>query len=381
MISRPFWTGKIMRAWKTRSIVWLSGARRAGKTSLAQLLPGATILNCDLPSTHRRLEDPEAYLHTVPTPHTVVFDEIHQLEDPSRVLKIAADAFPSLRVLATGSSTLAATRKFRDSLAGRKWDIYLTPVLLTECRGEFGIPDLDRRLLHGGLPEPLLSARKSAEFFEEWIDSYYARDIAELFRVRHRTGFLQLLRLLMRQSGGLTDVARLASESGLSRHTVRAHMEAMTVAHAILPVPPFHGGGRREITHRPKTYAFDTGFVTHNRGWETIRDDDRGLLWEHLVLDALRATGLERQVRYWRDKSGREIDFVIQRGGKRVDIVECKLDADRFDAAVLAHFRSFYPQGENLVVTPFDDTPSTRRINGREVRFVGITQIVAQSSQ
>lgn len=380
MINRPFWTNKIMRAWKTRSIVWLSGVRRAGKTSLAQLLPGATILNCDLPSTHRRLEDPESYLRTVPARHTVIFDEIHQLPDPSRVLKIAADAFPSLRILATGSSTLAATRKFRDSLTGRKWDIYLTPVLLTECRQDFEIQDLDRRLLHGGLPEPLLSSQKPDEFYEEWVDSYYARDIAELFRLRHRSGFLQLLRLLMSQSGGLTDMVRLASESGLSRHTVRAHMEAMTVAHAILPVPPFHGGGRREITHRPKTYAFDTGFVTHNRGWDTIRDDDRGLLWEHLVLDALRAAGLERQVCYWRDKSDREIDFVVRRGGKRVDIVECKINAGRLDAEVLAHFRSFYPQGENFVVTPYDDTRSTRRIKGREIHFVGLTQILGQSA-
>jgi uncharacterized protein len=51
---------------------------------------------------------------------------------------------------------------------------------------------------------------------------------------------------------------------------------------------PFHGGGKREIVSRPKCYAFDTGFVTFEKGWDTIRTDDRGLLWEHLVLDSLR---------------------------------------------------------------------------------------------
>jgi hypothetical protein len=307
MINRPFWTDRIVRAWKTRSIVWLSGVRRVGKTSLARLLPDAIVLNCDLPSTQRQLEDPESYLRTLPARQTIVFDEIHQLADPSRILKIAADGFPSLRVLATGSSTLAATRKFRDSLAGRKWNIYLSPVLLTECREEFEVQDLDKRLLHGGLPEPLLSAQKNPEFFEEWIDSFYARDIAELFRVRQRTGFLMLLRLLMNQSGGLADLTKLASESGLSRHTVKAHIEAMTVAHATYPLPPFHGGGKREIVHRPKIYAFDTGFVAQARGWDSIRDDDRRLLWEHLVLDAIRAGEHERKVSYWHDKSGREL--------------------------------------------------------------------------
>ncbi len=379
MINRPFWTEKIVRAWKTRSIVWLSGVRRVGKTSLARLLPDAIVLNCDLPSTQRQLEDPESYLRALPARQTIVFDEIHQLADPSRILKIAADGFPSLRVLATGSSTLAATQKFRDSLAGRKWNIYLSPVLLTECREEFGVQDLDKRLLHGGLPEPLLSAHKDPEFFEEWIDSFYARDIAELFRVRQRTGFLLLLRLLMNQSGGLADLTKLASESGLSRHTVKAHIEAMTVAHAAYPLPPFHGGGRREIVHRPKIYAFDTGFVAHARGWDSIRDDDRGLLWEHLVLDAIRAGGHERKVSYWRDKSGRELDFVLHRGGKRVDVIECKIRADRFDPEVLAYFRSIYPHGENWVITPHDDKGFTRRLRGLRIQFAGISQIISRT--
>lgn len=377
MIDRPFWTDKIVRAWKTRPIVWLSGVRRVGKTSLAQLLPDATILNCDLPSTQRKLEDPESFFRSLPGRTTIVLDEIHQLTDPSRVLKIAADAFPLLRILATGSSTLAATQKFRDSLSGRKWNVYLCPVLLTECRKNFDVLDLDRRLLHGGLPEPLMSNRKDPEFFEEWLDSYYARDIAELFRVRHRTGFLLLLRLLMSQSGGLADLTKLASESGLSRHTVKAHIEAMTVAHAVFPVHPFHGGGRREIVHRPKIYAFDTGFVTYARAWDSIRDDDRGILWEHLVLDALRAMGREQQIAYWRDKSGRELDFVLRRGGKRVDVIECKVHADRFGPEVLSHFRSLYPHGENWVVTPYDDSAFTRRARGLKIQFGGIAHILS----
>ena len=40
-----------------------------------------------------------------------------------------------------------------------------------------------------------------------------------------------------------------------------AHLEALTIAHALVLLPPFHGGGRQEITRRPKAYAFDTGFV------------------------------------------------------------------------------------------------------------------------
>jgi len=216
MYQRPFWLEKIEHAWQRRPIVWLSGTRRVGKTTLAKMLNDAVYMNCDLPSVGRRLADPESFFDGLAHGTIVVLDEIHQMADPSRLLKIAADGYPHLRILATGSSTLAATKKFRDALTGRKQEIYLPPVLWQECREIFGIADLDKRLLHGGLPEPLLSFHKDPVFFSEWIDSYYARDIQELFGIRNRSGFIKLFHLLMRQSGGLADYTGLAKLSSLS---------------------------------------------------------------------------------------------------------------------------------------------------------------------
>ncbi len=206
----------------------------------------------------------------------LVLDEVHRLDDPSRLLKIAADAYPGLRVLATGPSTLAATRKFRDALTGRKEAVHLCPVPWDECAGWLGAADLDRRLLHGGLPEPLLAARKEPAFFGEWMDSFYARDVLELFGVRNRRGFLALFRVLLRQSGGQLDYGRLATLSEMSRPTVMSHVQALATAHAVHLLRPFHGGGAGEIVRRPRCYAFDTGFVTFEKGWDRIRDDDRG---------------------------------------------------------------------------------------------------------
>jgi len=372
---RPFWTARIRAAWAKRSVVWLSGVRRAGKTTLARMLPHAVYVNCDLPSEARRLEDPELFLNGLPDGATVVFDEIHRLADPSRVLKIAADAYPHLKILATGSSTLAATRKFRDSLTGRKVALHLPPVLWTECQGVFGIEDLDRRLLHGGLPEALLSTEKDPAFFSEWVDSFYARDIQELFAIRSRTGFLTLLRLLMRQSGGLLDYTSLAQLSGLSRPTVTAHIEAMAVAHAVCLLRPFHGGRRGELTRRPKCYAFDTGFVTFMRGWDRLREDDRGMLWEHLVLDVLRVGAGDRNLSFWRDSAGHEVDFVVRGSGQQAHAVECKATPDRFDAKSLALFRQAYPDGENYVVCPGVLTPYERRYGDLLIRFCGASHL------
>lgn len=375
MVPRPLWIEKIRTAWRRRPIAWLAGVRRVGKTSLAGMLPEAEYLNCDLPSVARRLEDPEAFYRSLPTGAEVVLDEVHRLPDPSRTLKIASDAFPRLRVLATGSSTLAATRKFRDSLTGRKASLYLPPVLWNECTSEFGIRDLDRRLLRGGLPEPLLDDDTDDDFYAEWLDSFYARDIQELFGIRERSGFLNLLRLMLRQSGGLTDYTALAKESDLSRPTVKAHIEALTVACALHPVSPFHGGSRRELVRRPKVYAFDTGFVTFARGWRDIRDEDRGTLWEHLVLDVLRTAVGDRGIGFWRDKSGREVDFVVPHG-RQADAIECKVSPDRLDAESLRVFRSAYPAGRNLVVSPGVETPYDRIVGGLPIRVLGARDLL-----
>jgi len=376
MIERPFWIQRIYQAWEKRPIVWLSGVRRAGKTTLAQMFPRAAYQNCDLPSVGRQLFDPESFYDSLDKGTIVIFDEIHRLEDPSRLLKISADAYPHLKVLATGSSTLAATKKFRDSLTGRKHMIYLSPVLWSECTGNFNIKQLHRRLLHGGLPEPLLSETKDAAFFSEWMDSFYARDIQELFGIRNRTGFMKLLHLLLRQSGSLIDYTNLARLSDLSRHTVKAHIEAMSITHAVFLLPPFQGGGRREITRRPKCYSFDTGFVTFVKGWDSIREDDCSLLWEHLVLDILRTVVDDHNLLYWRDKSGREVDFVIKGGREQVDAVECKINPDHFDPAHLAVFRSLYSKGRNYVLSPNIKSSYQRHYGKLQVDFISINQII-----
>ena len=357
MIGRPIWLQRLHDGWNRRPVGWLSGVRRVGKTTLSRMIPDARYFNCDLPSVQRSLADAELFLEGLAPDTVVVFDEVHRLADPSQLLKIAADEYADLRVLATGSSTLAATGKFRDSLTGRKFELHLPPVPWDECIDTFGIADLDRRLLHGGLPEALLAERPDPEFYSEWIDSFYARDILELFSIRNRQGFLALLRLLLRRSGGQVDYSSLASLTELGRPTVRAHVEAMVTAHVVRLLKPFHGDSKQEIVSRAKCYAFDTGFIAFERGWEQIRAEDRGILWEHLVLDALLMRHHENDVLYWQDKSKREVDFVVRRTEGAVDAVECKVNPDRLNSKPVEAFRRIHPKGANYVATPLGREP------------------------
>ncbi len=375
-ISRPFWLARLEAAWRQAPIVWLSGVRRVGKTSLARQLRGAEYLNCDLPSVVERAADPEQLLASVRAP-TLVLDEVHQLPDPSRLLKIAADTKPALRVLATGSSTLAATQKFRDSLTGRKRVVHLPPVLAQELPA-FGITDLRQRLLHGGLPAVLRDPAPSPEHYSEWLDSYFARDVQELFRVEKRSAFLRLLQLLLRQSGGLCEITTLARACELSRPTVMSYLDALQITHVVRLLRPYHGDGRQELLRQPKVYAFDTGFVAHARGFTDLRTEDCGLLWEHVVLETLGSRAALPDAHYWRDKLGREVDFVLPRGRGAADAIECKWTAASFSPKSLAAFRALHPKGKNFLVVPGPKQAQAKSYGGITVTLTDLAGLMAE---
>ena len=201
LIERNYWIEKIEEAWKHRTIVWLSGVRRTGKTFLSQSLSKMEYFDCELPRVRRMMEDPEGFLSPLKGKR-IVLDEIHRLRSPAELLKIAADHYKDTRILATGSSTLGASRKFRDTLTGRKTEVWLTPLILPDLK-DFKREDLKHRLLRGGLPPFFLPQILPEREFQEWADAYWAKDIQELFRLERRYSFQRFAELTMIRSGGI----------------------------------------------------------------------------------------------------------------------------------------------------------------------------------
>jgi hypothetical protein len=62
------------------------------------------------------------------------------------------------------------------------------------------------------------------------------------------------------------------------------------------------GSGFLRELKQPKVYAFDTGFVSYAWGWEPLRSEDYGILWEHLVLEHLQAHFADI---LWSEKTGK----------------------------------------------------------------------------
>ena len=378
MLNRPYWQQRLEQAWRDAPIAWLCGVRRSGKTTLAESLGSTRTLyvNCDLPATEDMVRDPQVFFRSVGKP-VVVFDEIHQLRDPARVLKIGADGFPKLKILATGSSTLAASKKFRDTLTGRKRTVHLLPVLWEELEA-FGA-GLTDRLFRGGLPPALLAGAKTPALYREWLDSFFARDIQRLFGFRDINRFNAFFEYVLRQSSGQFEVSSAARDLGIARPTVESHLRALEITHAASVIRPFHGGGQNELAKQAKVYGFDTGMVSFARGWDPLRQDDLGVLWEHLVLEHLQAHLPDTPVRYWRDKGQRELDFVLAHRPNAVDVVECKWDPAAFDVAALRVFRGYYTNGRNYLVTPSGDPAYTKQFGALAVRVCTPTELHAQA--
>lgn len=374
MKNRPLWRDKIEKAWGNRTVLWLSGVRRAGKTTLCQSLAEVEYFDCELPRTRRQMEDPEALLDGL-RGKRVVLDEIHRLDNPSQLLKIAADHYKDIRIVATGSSTLGASAKFSDTLAGRKAELWLTPMVYSDLEA-FGKTSLTHRFLHGGLPPFFLAKSLPERDFQEWMDAYWAKDIQELFRLERRHSFQRFVELLMAASGGIFEATRYARPCEISRTTIANYLAVLETTFVAHVLRPFSSNASTEIISAPKVYGFDTGFVCYHRGWHQLRREDMGLLWEHFVLNELHAQLQSRDVRYWRDKKGHEVDFILARRNRPPIAIECKWSADDFDPAGIKSLRKRYPKGGSYVVAHDVDRGYTRRYGETPVKFVSLRELM-----
>ncbi len=372
MVHRTWWIEKLRKLWKRRSIIWLAGVRRVGKTTLCQLFDNMNYFDCELPRVRRQLEDPEAFLDQNRGP--LVLDEIHRLEQPSELLKIAADHYSQTKIIATGSSTLGASKKFKDTLTGRKESFWLTPMTMNDLES-FGCQSIEHRLFRGGLPPFFLAKQYPETYFQEWMDSFWAKDIQELFNLERRNSFMKFFELLMVQSGGVFEASSFAAPCGVSHTTIRNYLGALEETFAMHVIRPFHSRRAKEIVAAPKVYGFDTGFVCYYRGWQQLRRNDFGELWEHLVLNELHAHLQHRQIHYWRTKRGQEIDFVLTNRQQQAMAIECKWQAQSFNPKNLQLFRAEYPNGPNYVVAHDVHQAYRKRYGQIEVQFMGLQDL------
>lgn len=387
IIHRPFWQQLIEDAWTKKNIIWLMGVRRVGKTSLCKSLENIEYFDCELPRVRQIMkDDPEGFLNHQ-RGKRIVLDEIHRLENPSELLKICADHYPDIKIIATGSSTLGASPKFRDTLTGRKKEIILTPLLLEEM-AYFGINDIKHRFLFGGCPAFFTQTKLPEDDFKEWIDAYWAKDIQEMFKVGKRHSFQKFAELLLAHSGGQYETSKYTVPCEATRQTIGHYLDILETTFIVHVIRPFSSHKATEIVLSPKVYGFDTGFVCFSKGWRELKKEDTGLLWEQIVLNEIQGKLQKISIQYWRDKKGHEIDFIIpKRGSDAVVALECKysistknLQADDIKKNFTV-FRRSYPRGENIIVAHDVDHSFEKKYDDLTVLFLNPQELIAKLQQ
>lgn len=291
---------------KTKMVL-VAGPRQVGKTSLSLKLGGKSgYLNWDIPRDRERILLGE----WPPNNHLLILDEIHKNPDWRGILKgLVDDPHFKRRILVTGSAKLDAYRRGGDSLQGRYFFHRMHPFTGEELnlRSE---KDWMSLLNLGGFPEPYLSG--SQRFADRWARDYRVRlleeDVTSLENISNLAK-LELLGLhLPKLVGSPLSINSLREDLGVSHQTIDRWIGILDNMYFSYRISPLGVNRLRTVKKEQKLYLWNWALP----GDPAIRFENMVaghlLKWIHHRQDAY---GEDWSLNYYRDRSGKEVDFVV----------------------------------------------------------------------
>jgi predicted AAA+ superfamily ATPase len=367
--------------WYTDDILLFVGPRQAGKTTILRQIQAR--IERHTPSYWITLEDPDFLtllnespknlFRIIPTHQdqkVIVFiDEIQYLDNPTNLLKYLYDEYRDrVKLIVSGSSAFYIDETFQDSLVGRKKIFTVYPLSFREFLRFKNQDDLAGKdfsslaliekqtvselyqeyMTFGGYPRVVLSPMQQKEDeLREIAYSYIKKDILEA-GIRREETFFKLMKMLADRAGGLVNNAELASTLGVSILTVEKYIHVMRKSFHITMIRPFARNVRSELTKMPKVYWIDLGlrnFLAGSVAPYVVRGD-QGTVLENAVARQLITKKSEDEIKFWRTKSGQEIDFVVGENA-----YEVKVDPTKAKSLSLKAFQKAYPEIAVSIVT------------------------------
>jgi len=323
---------KIFRSAGSRPVVLLTGARQTGKSSLlTRLFPESRYITFDyLRQVEAARESPQQFLQQCSG--NIILDEIQYVPELFRELKILVDKERDTygKWVITGSQRFELMEQVSESLAGRISIINLETLSAMELR-ESNLQPLDDFLWRGGYPELWSNPHLEAEdFFENYIRTYIERDLKQIVEVKNLNDFRRFIRILAARIGQLINYRDIAKDVGIADVTVKRWLHALEMGGLVYLLPPFFSNIGKRLVKTPKLYFSDHGLACYLLGivdaetWS--RHMFRGNLWENVVLMELIKNNYlvpGRELFFYRDQNGVEIDFIIEQGS-RLTLLEAK---------------------------------------------------------
>jgi len=272
----------------------------------------------------RTRNDPRTFLEELRPP--VVFDEIQNAPELLSYVRTLIDAVPRQmgRWLFTGSREAPPMQGITESMAGRAAILQLLPFSVAET------PKVN--VLHGGFPEALARPKSRALWFASYLQTYLERDVRAITNIRDLVTFRRFLALLASRHGQILNKTDLAAPLGVSVPTISEWLHILEMTGQIIVVPPYFENLGKRLIKSPKVYWGDSGLACYLLGITSEAELRRSPFWGQLfegfvaaeILKSQANQGARKELYYFRDQQGLEVDFLVPRPNAGLWLVECK---------------------------------------------------------
>jgi len=385
-------------------VLLLTGPRQVGKTTLLQHLCGDSRHYVSLDDPNIRTlanDDPSLFFQRFEPP--LLIDEIQYAPGllPQIKMMVDQDRKPG-RFWLTGSQQFQMMKGVSESLAGRvailnllgfsqrerhQLSLDVPPFLPTresiEQRSK-DAPKLDLQSLYSAIwmgSYPAINAGPVTDrdlFYSSYVQTYLQRDVRDLTQVGDEARFLRFVRACAARTAQMLNLTELARDADIAVNTAKNWLSILQASFQVYLLQPFSNNITKRIIKTPKLYFLDTGLAAYLTEWSSPQTLEAGAMagpmLETFVCSELLKSwwhrGKQPQLYYYRDKQGREIDFLLFQDQKAYPIEVKKSASPKADDA--KHF-SLLPKlgldsaaGAVLCLTE-DWLPLTKEINASPI--------------
>ena len=301
-INRDIYVSKLEEFFSNKDIIFLTGLRRVGKTSILKNFISKLINEKDIDVKHIfyisldlfALSDMNIFdilreyrkILKLSSSQKVYlfFDEITSKEDYAKELKNLYD-LEDVKIFASSSS--ASLLKDKNAyLTGRQRVIEVMPLSFDEyllfkdikikkSDSHLKISYFEQYMTDGGMPEYVLSSDIS--YLQNLINNIIHKDIISYHNIKNRKIIEDFYRLLMERSGKQLSLNKIANILGIGVDSARRYLSYFEDTYLIYTIEKY-GKLNERIKNPKKVYSGDIGLKNIVTGFR-----DKGAIFENLV--------------------------------------------------------------------------------------------------
>lgn len=321
---------KLLQLARVFKAVAVIGPRQSGKTTLVKtLFSNKPYVSLENPDTKRfALEDPRAFLASYPK--GAIIDEAQRVPELFSYLQEILDNSKRKGLfILTGSNNFLLQENISQTLAGRIGYMSLLPFSFTELFNAGRLPKKDDDLMLKGFYPPVYQQKiPIADWCPNYIRTYVEKDVRQLKNIADLIVFERFLSLLAGRCSQELNMTGLSIEAGVDVKTIQSWIGILESSFIVYLLKPHFKNFNKTVVKRPKLYFYDTSLVCSllriNSTNHLQSHPLRGAIFESMiVLELVKQrtnAGLPVNLFYWRDKTGHEIDVIIDQAGELMPV-------------------------------------------------------------